>query len=175
MAIQKTAKAAVIKDMTRIKVLVSLFCGTLAYVFISVGFGPESFWAISQLEEQKQLITANLQHIQQINSELTIEFQGLRVDPDVIAAKARILGYKKTDEKLMRINGFPRGGDTAPETGVPMVVGKIEYVPEWLCKLSGVCISLFFMAIFAMQGLRKKLQEKRVSPRPCYETVQNPV
>jgi len=158
---EKNELYAVISLMTRMKVLVAAFFGTLVYVFISVGFGPEGFWAVSQLEEQKQMITANLQSIQQINDGLKIEFQGLRVDPDVIAAYAKKLGYKKENEKLIRLQGLSSPSEFVPETGMPMILGKINYVPEWLCKISGLCIFCFFMAIFAMQDLRRRLQQKR--------------
>lgn len=158
---EKNSIHAVISLMTRMKVLVAAFFGTLVYVFISVGFGPEGFWAVSQLEEQKQMITANLQSIQQINDGLKIEFQGLRVDPDVIAAYAKKLGYKKENEKLIRLQGLSSQTEFVPETGNPVTLGKINYIPEWLCKVSGLCIFCFFMAIFAMQDLRKKLQQKR--------------
>lgn len=147
--------------MTRIKVLLSIFLGTFVYVFVAVGFGPQGIWASKQLEEQKQIITANLQRIQQLNDNLSIEFQGLRVDPDVIAAKARLLGYKKPGEKLIRINNFNPSHDSVPETGIPLSVGKINFIPEWLCKVSGLCIFFFFMAIFAMHDLRKKLNTSR--------------
>lgn len=149
--------------MTRMKVLLSAFLGTLVYVFVSVGFGPEGFWAESQLEEQKQMITANLQHIQQVNYNLQVEYQGLRVDPDVIAAYAKKLGYKKDGEKLIRLSGLKSPTDFVPETGMPLTIGKINYVPEWLCKTSGICIFCFFMFFFVMQDLRKKLQEKHTA------------
>lgn len=160
---RKNALFAVTYAMSRLKVLAALFLGTLSYVIISIGFGPQGKWAQAQLREQKQLITANLQHIQQIHNNLTVEYQGLRVDPEVIAAKARVLGYKNADEMLVRISGYAPSIELVPETGVPLMIGKIDYIPEWLCKVSGVCIFCFFMVIFVMQDLRKKVRSSSIA------------
>lgn len=161
--------------MSRIKVLVAVFLGTLAYVFVSVGFGPESFWASQQLNEQKQIISVNLQHIQQVNENLTLEQKGLKVDPDVIAAYAKKLGYIYPDEKLIRLKGISSPTDFVPETGTPITIGKINFVPEWLCKLSGIFIFGCFMTIFAMQELRKKLQVKNAERFNYYENPQTAI
>ena len=98
-------------------------------------------------------------YIKEFNPDIVIGVGGYVTVPVIISAKK--LGYKKENEKLIRLQGLSSPTEFVPETGTPMILGKINYVPEWLCKISGLCIFCFFMAIFAMQDLRKRLQQKR--------------
>ena len=160
--------------MTQYKFLVSVFFGTLMYVFVSTLFGSDGLWATSQMEEQKQIISANFQKIKQINENLSTELYALKVDPEVIASYARKLGYVQDNEKIIRLTGLNPPVDYIPETGSPIVIKEVEYVPEWVCKLSGIVMFLFSLALFYMQSLREKLHDRRLEGIQVADTQEQP-
>ena len=132
------------------------------YVFVSALFGPDGLWAASQLEEQKQVISANFQKIKQINENLSTELYALKVDPEVIASYAKKLGYIEENEKIIRLTGLNPPVDYIPETGNPVVIKEVEFVPEWVCKTAGVVMFLFSLLLFSMQSLKEKLHKRQV-------------
>jgi cell division protein FtsB len=148
--------------MTQNKVLLSALMGTLMYVLVSAFFGPDGLWAASQLEEQKQVISANFQKIKQINENLSTELNSLIVDPEVIASYAKKLGYIEENEKIIRLRGLNPPMDYIPETGTPVLIKEVEYVPEWVCKTSGIVMFLFSLLLVSMHSLREKLHKRQL-------------
>jgi cell division protein FtsB len=135
--------------MLKIKVLVAVCLGTAVYVFVSLLGGQDGMWATSQLAEQRQQINAWTDGIVTTNRELSVLYSALKNDPDIIASYARKLGYVSNTERLVKISGLsPRGQVFDP--GAVIKRDEIEFLPEWVCKLTGIVVGALAFIVFLL-------------------------
>lgn len=165
--------------MKTVKYLTAVLAGTFIYVLFSVSFGRNGFWAFNQLEEQKRVISAHTQNIQNINDELNLERTAIANDMDVIAAYARKLDYVFPDEKLVKINGLGEVRSSMYESGTVLKHKPVAFVPEWVCKACGLVITgLLFILMFLYdisQGnisFKKKDDVETIQGIPVYDMPQ---
>lgn len=137
------------------KYLFILFIGTFVYVVMSLTVGQNSMRCYRQLEEQKRIVTKQKVDIQNINTELQLELSALKNDRAVIAAYARKLGYVSEGEKLVKINGLKPSKSVLYETGTILRHTEPQFVSEKLCKISAICISIFFLVIMLIHDYKK--------------------
>ncbi|MBR5095952.1 MAG: septum formation initiator family protein [Treponema sp.] len=161
------------------KYLPALLAGTLAYALLSFFWGQNSVWAQKQLEEQKKVISARTQEIQNINDELNLEKTAIRDDADVIAAYARKLDYVFPGEKLVKIKGLGAAKSLMYETGSVLKSAPVAYVSEWFCKGAGLAVGLLLaLAIFlfdlsyGVKSLSKKKRFETIEGIPVYDVAQ---
>lgn len=133
--------------MIRTKVLVSIFIGTFVYVLVSFVAGNNGILGYNKLLEQKKEIARQTEIIQNINNDLTLEYNALLRDKDVIAAYARKLDYVGNGEKLVKVNGLKPHQTTLYDTGSVLRKKSFPYISERLCKISGFT---FFLLTFTM-------------------------
>ena len=133
--------------MNRAKYLSAIFLGTFVYVLLSVTFGQNSLHCYNKMEEQKRLISKQTSEIQNINSELSLELTALQSDRAVIAAYARKLDYVSDGEKLVKITGLKPYQTTLYDTGKVLRHEEPDYVPEKVCKITGIAIGLLCFVI----------------------------
>lgn len=153
---------------TKIKILVSICAGTFVYVFISLFGGQSGFWAMKQLEEQRQNISINKAEIERLNEELTLEYVALRNDMEVIAAYARRLGFVGEGELLVKITGLPTYYTTMYNAGTVMRQAEVKFIPEWIAKLIGCIVGLLLMILLFLKDLSKSIV-KLSRVQPSYE------
>jgi cell division protein FtsB len=137
--------------MLKIKLLAAVCLGTAVYVFVSLFGGQDGLWAARQLLEQRQEINIRTNEVVSVNQELVRAYTALKQDPDIIASYARNLGYvsgsERMEEKLVKINGLSSRIPAIYDPGMVQKRHEIAFIPEWLCKLSGVIVgSLAFIA-----------------------------
>ena len=143
--------------MSKIKALTAVFWGTLAYVLLSFFGGQDGLWAERQLEAQKREISLRTAGLARINTELQLEYQALKSDPEVIASFARKLGYVSDGEKLVKINGLPAIAQPVYDTGTVLKRSEVRSIPEWVCKLTGICIAVLVLCLLLLQNARALL------------------
>jgi len=161
--------------MKKVKYLTALFIGTFIYVLISVLFGQNGLWAENQLMNQKRIISARTAEIQSINDELNLEKTAIQNDVDVIAAYARKLDYVFNDEKIVKIKGLPYVQTETYATGSVLKQQSVAYVPEWICKALGLCISsLMFIILFLKDiiSMPKRKSFEVIEGIPIYDVSQ---
>ena len=141
--------------MKRFRLLCAALAGTFIYVFISLSGGKDGFWARQQLQEQKRILSTRTQEIQNITDSLELEFAALEKDPDVIAAFARKLGYIKSGEKIVKINGLLTDADFDFETGTPLRAVDPYTLPEWFCKAFGLAVFAVVYVLLILDDYRK--------------------
>jgi cell division protein FtsB len=146
--------------MSKVEVLAAVFLGTIVYVLISVSGGQDGLWAKRQLEAQKHEISLRTSEIMRINMDLLLEYQALKNDPDVIASYARKMGYVSNGEKLVKINGLPVHAQTVYTTGTVLKRHELRYIPEWICKLSGIGVGLLVMLFFLLFRAKQMFTRK---------------
>ncbi len=137
--------ADTVKGMNHIKVLLSVFIGTLVYVLISFVAGDNGIVSYNKLNEQKKIVARQTELIQNINNELTLEYTALLRDKDVIAAYARRLDYVGNGEKIVKIKGLKAAETTLYDTGTVVRHKDYECLPEKFCKISALVF--FVLAI----------------------------
>ena len=69
--------------MIRCRFLIAACIGTFFYVVISFVGGRDGLWATRQMTEQKMLLSANANEIQNTNTKLTMEKKALEKDKRV--------------------------------------------------------------------------------------------
>ena len=164
------------RSMKRFRILSAMLAGMCVYVVISLSGGKDGFFAASQLQEQKRILSGKTEEIQRLNTTLTLEYTGLEKDPDVIAAFARKLGYVQDGEKLVKINGLLTAADYVFDAGRAVKAVEPFYLPEWFCKMLGVIAFGLVYSLELLQDLRKWLFERRrsnaVKGIPVYDLPQ---
>lgn len=138
--------------MLSFRFLISVCLGTLAYVVISIFGGQDGIWAYRQLEEQKQVISANLFKIEEINNRLQQEMQELQYDPAAIAAHARKLGYVADNETLVKISGLKPLYEPTYDAGTMVRREALMFIPEWACKCFGLLVAVLSLVTGMLWG-----------------------
>ena len=116
--------------MNNVKFLLSIFIGIFAYVIISIFAGPDGIWAYKQLNNQKNILSTNVEKIQKINDTLTLDYKALEDDVGFISSRARSLGFIYEGEKLVKIQGISDNEMSVYDTGSFVVLEDISYVSE---------------------------------------------
>lgn len=147
--------------MIKTKVLISAFLGTLMYTSLSLVAGSNGFFAYNQLEQQKIEIAQHTDKIQNINSELNLEYTGLLKDKDVISSYARKLDYVAKDEKLVKINGLSHKEKALYDTGNVIKRKPVSYFSETTCK---ACALVVFCLSFII-GILVELSHGTLFPK----------
>lgn len=156
--------------MNNVKFLLSIFIGIFAYVIISIFAGPDGIWAYKQLNNQKNILSTNVEKIQKINDTLTLDYKALEDDVGFISSRARSLGFIYEGEKLVKIQGISDNEMSVYDTGSFVVLEDISYVSEKLCKILGV---LCFGLSFSILGLIDLKSKNRVNSIMVATTVFN--
>jgi len=151
--------------MLRFKILFSVSLGILIYVIVSVLGGPNGFWAMKQLEQQKQQISLHKAELDKLNMELQIEHSSLKNDNDVIAAYARKLGYISEGEKLLKISGLTPYYTPLYDAGTVMKSVPVSFIPEWICKLFGCIVGILMFILLMLKDISKEPVKKNM-PSP---------
>ena len=142
--------------MKRMYFLISVSIGTLIYVLVSLFFGAGGLWAESRLIKQRNLLSENVREIQKINDELELEYTALLEDPEVIASYARNLGFVKEGEHIVRFTGGAKLPEKIYSTGSYYDIEKIQFIPEWICKVLGISVFALCLVLFFLLDLNKK-------------------
>lgn len=124
--------------------LLSLFCG------------QNGVWAESQLVSQKMDLCNNIAEIQKLNDELSLEHTALMQDSEVISAHARRLGFVNEGEKIVKISGIPPKTQKAYSVGKFYKRSNIQFLPDYLCKIFGISVSILSLIIFFLVYLSEK-------------------
>ena len=151
--------------MIRTKLITSAFLGTLVYVILSFIAGNNGVWSYNQLEKQKIEIARHTELIQNINSELNLEYTALLKDKDVIASYARKLDYVGKDEKLVKITGLRHQDKALYDIGTVLKRKECSYFPEIACKTSGFAVfvlSFLIMILIDIKNGTISFTKKRV-------------
>lgn len=135
--------------MKTLRIILPLFIGTLVYSLLVLSFGPKGFVPMMQLEREKQTISANLDSLYELRDDLKAKLDNLSADADTISIYAHELGYVYEGERLIRLAGFSGGIDRNLVPGTVRRMKDPGFLPEWICKLSGICAGLLAFFLFA--------------------------
>ena len=164
--------------MYRAKYLAAIFFGTFVYVLLSISFGQNSLHCFNKMEEQKRLISRQTTEIQNINSELSLELTALQNDRAVIASYAHKLDYVSDGEKLVKITGLRPAQTTLYDTGTVLRHEEPDFLPEKVCKITGLGFALLLLLVFFLYDVSKgnivlgKNKKPIVTGIPVYDLPQ---
>lgn len=143
----------------KIRILFSLFAGTLAYTVLSFVAGNNGVLVYNKLVEQKKAIARQTEVIQNINNELNLEYSALLRDKDVIAAYARKLDYVGDGEKLVKVKGLKPAQTELYDIGTILRKKNIPFISEEACKICG----LVFFGLTLVLSLLIDLNSGKIS------------
>lgn len=159
------------------KYLLVPFIGTLIYVMLSLFFGQNSISSYKKMEEQKRIVSKQKAEVQNINSELLMEYKALKDDYTVIEAYARKLGYVSDNEKIIKVNGLKSLQSNLFDAGTVVRHEEIDYLSEKFCKISSIIVSLLLLFIIVLIDLKNgnlfsKNDDSYIAGIPVYDLPQ---
>lgn len=160
------------------KYLVVPFVGTLIYVLLCLGFGQNSISSFKNLEEQKRIISKQKAEIQNINSELLMEYKALKDDYTVIEAYARKLGYVSEGEKIIKVKGLKTLSSNLFDAGTIIRHQEVHFLSESFCKASAIIVASLFLLIMILVDVKhgeisfSKKDKSFIAGIPCYDLPQ---
>lgn len=137
--------------------LYSLLAGLTVYSLLVFTGGDRGLTAMALAESYRNLLNSNLDSIREINRELTVDFDALSSDKEMIKLRARALGYFESGEHLVHIDNWSPGNDQYN----PGIVIKKEYrmdVDEKQFRLlstAGSLLLLILLLLYSMAAGKK--------------------
>jgi cell division protein FtsB len=142
--------------MSPLKYLIPLWIATAVYALLSIFTGTMGISAYTQLMEEWDRETKNLETLRHINRELEGTMDALRYDSDILGVYARELGYGSGDERFVRIVGL---GIPSPRIVPGHVVNaaKPSAVSDKPIRIISLCTGLvLLLAVILWDCLRKR-------------------
>jgi len=137
------------------KLLYSLLIGLTIYSLLIFYEGDTGLKALAKVENYRKVLNDNLDNIRDINEGLTVEFDSLSTDNDLIKLKARALGYFEREDHLVHITNWnPDYNEYKPGHVI-----KQEYltdVDEKSFRLMAFSATLFSLIILIIAEMSKK-------------------
>ncbi len=91
-----------------LRILFSIYITFMVYAIITIVWGPAGIVQTSKLKVYKEKLLQNTVDLSQISSTLTLQSLRLRTDHNLIALKARELGFFKEGEGELIIRGYQK-------------------------------------------------------------------
>lgn len=98
--------------MIRHRLLVAAFVGIAAYLAASFVYGPGGLVAHRRMEDYRRDLEANIVELSEIHERLNARIEALSTDPEAVRLQARGLGYIGENERIIRIEGNERRGNS---------------------------------------------------------------
>ncbi len=92
----------------RHRILLSIYVTFIVYTTVSMIWGPAGMVQTSKLNSYKKKLIQNTTELSIIRSQLFLQSNRLRTDQELIALKARDLGYFDSDEGQIIIKGYQK-------------------------------------------------------------------
>lgn len=162
--------------MKRIKYFFVIVAVTFIYVLLSILVGQNSILCFNQLENEKKKVSVQTTEIENINTELKLEYSELLNDKAVIAAYARKLDYVSPNELIVKVNGLKPAVNTLYDTGTVLRHEEPVYLSERYCKMialvSGFLLFVVLLLTDISKGEFKKQKIKSIKEIPIYDLPQ---
>ena len=91
-----------------LRILFSIYITFMVYAIVSIVWGPAGIVQTSKLKVYKEKLLQNTVDLSQISSTLTLQSLRLRTDHNLIALKARELGFFNEGEGELIIRGYQK-------------------------------------------------------------------
>ena len=89
------------------RILGCSYLGFSLFILLSLFFGKSGLLRLSEQEEYKARLQANIENLKEINHSLTLELKDVSTSPDTIRLYARDYGYFGKNEEVIKIQGAP--------------------------------------------------------------------
>ena len=90
------------------RILFSIYISFIVYSSVSMIWGPAGILQTSKLNLYKEKLIQNTSELREISSQLVLQSNNLRSDQDLIALKARELGFFELGEGEIVIKGYQK-------------------------------------------------------------------
>lgn len=146
------------------KLIYSIFVGFVLFSFLIFSEGDTGLKAMEKVESYRKMLDSNLESIRKINEELTVEFDSLSTDNDLIKLKARALGYFDINDHLVHIENWnPDYNEYRPGFVIKKeYLSEVDETPFRLIAVSGFLISLVIMVLFEM-AVRNRISSHSIN------------
>jgi cell division protein FtsB len=89
------------------RILGCSYLGFSLFILLSLFFGKNGLLRITDQEEYKARLEANIENLKEINQSLSLELKDVSASPDTIRLYARDYGYFGKNEEVIKIQGAP--------------------------------------------------------------------
>ena len=93
--------------MRLIKITLSIYVGICLSFLLNFYFGGAGLIEYNKLNEHKNMLSENITELTTINQKLSHELEGLKTDTESIQLLSRDLGYYRSDDNIIMIDGYP--------------------------------------------------------------------
>ena len=87
-------------------IIYTFFISLAIYSLLIFSEGDTGLKAMAKVESYRNLLNNNLESIREINDELTLDFDALSTDNEIIKLKARALGFFEKNDHLVHIENW---------------------------------------------------------------------
>lgn len=136
----------------------TLFISLAIYSLLIFSEGETGIKAMAKVESYRNILNNNLESIRDINDELTVEFDALSTDNEMIKLKARALGFFDKNDHLVHIENWnPDYNEYKPG-----FVIKREYLSEIdekqfrLIAFSGALFCMILMILYELTSKSRR-------------------
>lgn len=109
--------------MRVIRLILSLYIGFLFGTGMLLFWGHSGIYSYNKLVNYRNSMEANIKELEQINQQLSNDIDALGSNPEIVALKARELGFFRDDEQVIKIQSYSTRGNTHR-------VGRLIYKTE---------------------------------------------
>lgn len=134
--------------------VLSVFAAALTYALVGFIAGPKGIIPMRALISERNRVSANVSALREVNDDLQCVLDNLSADPDTISVYAHELGYVREGERLIKLAGFTGGIDRKLFPGTALKVVPPSYLPEWLCKITGIIFGILTYSLIAYRKRR---------------------
>jgi cell division protein FtsB len=140
--------------------LIALWTAIAVYGVLSLLTGAIGLSAYQQLQTDRDKQWANMKTLRLINENLENTKNSLLYDRDAITVHARELGYRKKNERFIRIVGL--GGEKNPHTSPGQILraGKPDFIPDRTLKIAALCAGLVVFALLLISDIARDRQDR---------------
>ncbi len=133
-------------------ILTASWSAVAVYCILTGVFGPTGLKVTAQAKETAVSMHENIDFLEKLNAEYSIEWNALRSDPGLTAVQGRSLGFIAGDEVVVRI-ALP------VKYEAPVFIGeRVLYVPSSSLPELGIKAGAFYFWLFILlAGLVRKL------------------
>jgi cell division protein FtsB len=133
-------------------ILTASWFAVAVYCLLTGVYGPTGLKATAQAEHTAAAMLRNIDLLEKLNIEYSLEWNALRSDADLTAVQGRSLGFIADDEIVVRL-AFPVTGES------PVFIGeRVLYEPADSMREPGIrAASLYIWLCTVLAGIARRL------------------
>ncbi|EFW36556.1 septum formation initiator [Treponema phagedenis F0421] len=138
-----------------LKIIFPVFVAVGLYGFLSLFFGQKSFFAMKQMQMQRDALKYHVETLAETTKELGIIIDNLSFDQDTIEVYANQLGYVRDGEFLIKPTNFSGSFTQQLTAGTSFKITKPYTLSDDFCKSLAASAGIIILILEMLFGIKK--------------------